>query len=67
MNFEYPYPSPYAEAAKRLCEAIEMAAIRDAVDNLVASTRAAADLVSNGHATNIRDDLAAVIDESPCS
>lgn len=68
---EYPYPSPYAEAAKRLREAIDMAAIRDAVDDLVESTRAVADaltvpdLVSNGHATNIRDDLAAVIDESP--
>ena len=68
---EYPYKSPYAEAAARLREAIDMAVIQDAVDNLVASTRTVADappvpdLVSNDHATNIRDDLDAAIDESP--
>ena len=69
MNFVYPHPSPYAEAAKQLREAIAMAAIRDAVENLVASTHSfadtppATDLVSNGHATNIRDDIAALINE----
>lgn len=43
MNFVYPHPSPYAEAAKQLREAIAMAAIRDAVENLVASTHSFAD------------------------
>lgn len=65
----YPYPSPYAEAAKRLREAIDMAAIQDAVDNLAASMHAHATgntgpaHVNNTHATNIRDDLAAVSNE----
>lgn len=67
---EYPYKSPYAEAAKRLRDAIDMAAIQAAVDNFGASMRAVADAtpapdqVSNTHATNIRDDLAAAVDES---
>ena len=70
MTTEWPYKSPYAEAAKRLHDAIDMAVIQAAVDNLVASMRAVDDAtpapvrVSNDHATNIRDDLAALIDES---
>lgn len=70
MIAHWPRKSPYADAAKRLHEAIYMAAIRDAVDNLAASMHAVAnvnttpDQVSNDHSTNIRDELAAVIDES---
>lgn len=66
---EYPHKSPYAEAAKQLRDAIAMATIRDAVENLVASTHSFADappvpdLVSNGHATNTRDDIDALINE----
>lgn len=66
----WPRKSPYAGAAKRLREAIDMAVIQAAADNLAASMRAVAnanttpDQVSNDHATNIRDDLAALIDES---
>ena len=67
---DWPYLSPYADATKRLNDAIDMAAIQAAVDNLAASMRTVAALntnpyqVSNDHATNIRDDLDALIDES---
>lgn len=65
----WPHESPYVGAAKRLREAIDMAVIQAAADNLAASMRAVAtvnttpDQVSNDHATNIRDDLDALINE----
>lgn len=63
MTPEWPHKSPYAEAAARLRDAIDSAVIQDAVDNLAASMRTV-DTVNNTHATNIRDDLAALTDES---
>lgn len=62
---EYPHKSPYAEAAQRLNDAIVVASLRDAINQASAQMSAAdrAD-VTNTHATNIRDDLAALIDES---
>lgn len=62
---EYPHKSPYAEAAARLRDAILVASLRDAINQSSAqmSTADRAD-VTNTHATNIRDDLAALIDES---
>ena len=68
---EYPHKSPYAEAAARLRDAIAIAAIQDAAERLAAQMRTGAtvntapDYVSNTHSSNIRDDLAAAIDESP--
>ena len=52
---EYPYKSPYAEAAARLHDAIVVAALRDAINQSSAQmgTAARAD-VSNTHTTNIR-------------
>ena len=65
MIHEYPYKSPYEEAAARLRDAITIAVIRDAVDQIAAQMGAASRAdVTNTHATNIRDDLAALIDES---
>lgn len=65
MTTEWPYKSPYAEAAARLRDAITIAVIRDAVDEIAAQMGAASRAdVTNTHATNIRDDLAALIDES---
>lgn len=70
MIAPWPRKSPYADAAKRLNDAIDMAAIQAAVDNLAASMRTVAAVntnpyqVSNDHATNIRDDLDALINES---
>lgn len=65
MIAEWPRKSPYAEAAARLRDAITIAVIRDAVDEIAAQmSTAARDHVSNNHVTNIRDDLAALIDES---
>jgi hypothetical protein len=62
---KWPYQSPYAEAAARLREAIDEAAIRDAVDEFTASMGAVARAhVSNNHATNIRDTLDSLTDES---
>lgn len=69
MITEWPHKSPYEEAAARLREAISIAAIRDAVDEFTASMREVTKAnttpaeVSNGHATNIRDDLDALINE----
>lgn len=61
---EYPYKSPYAEAAARLRDAILVAALRDAIDHASAQMSAAArDHVSNNHATNIRDDIATLTSE----
>lgn len=61
----WPHKSPYAEAAARLRDAITIAVIRDAVDEIAAQMGAASRAdVTNTHATNIRDDLAALIDES---
>lgn len=41
MNATWPHKSPYAEAAARLREAIDEAAIRDAVDEFTAQEAAA--------------------------
>lgn len=61
----WPHKSPYAEAAARLRDAITIAVIRDAVDEIAAQMGAASRAdVTNTQATNIRDDLAALIDES---
>lgn len=58
------HKSPYAEAAARLRDAITIAVIRDAVDEIAAQMGAASRAqVSNDHATNIRDDLAAAVDK----
>lgn len=55
---EYPYKSPYAEAAQRLNDAILVAALRDAINQPSAQmSTAARDHVSNNHATNIRDTI----------
>ena len=73
MISPWSHKSPYVEATVRLLNAINEAAIRDAEYKFAESMRAAAnantapDHVSNTHATNIRDDLAALIDESPRS
>lgn len=93
MIHEWPFKSPYEEAAKRLREAIETKAREDALADFMAATykssreaterlqemrdaieKALADIdqlrgdktadITNRHLTNIRDDLAAVIDES---
>ena len=65
MIAEWPNKSPYAEAAARLRDAITIAVIRDAVDEIAAQMGAASRAdVTNTHSTNIRDDLAALIDES---
>lgn len=69
MIATWPYKSPYAEAAKRLHDAIDMAVIQDAVERLAASMHTITDAtpttaqVSNNHATNIRDDIDALINE----
>lgn len=58
MTIEWPYKSPYAEAAKRLHDAIVMAALRDVIDQASAQMSAADRAqVSNDHATNIRDTI----------
>ena len=65
MIAPWPHKSPYAEAAARLRDAITIAVIRDAVDEIAAQMGAASRAdVTNTHSTNIRDDLAALIDES---
>lgn len=65
MIAPWPHKSPYAEAAARLRDAITIAVIRDAVDEIAAQMGAASRAdVTNTHATNIRDDLAALIGES---
>lgn len=62
---KWPYQSPYAEAAARLREAIDVAAIQAAADEFAAQMGAVARAdVTNTHATNIRNDLAALTDES---
>ena len=64
MIAPWPHKSPYAEAAARLRDAITIAVIRDAVDEIAAQMGAASRAqVSNDHATNIRDDIDA-LDES---
>lgn len=65
MIAEWPRKSPYAEAAARLRDAILVASLRDAINQSSAqmSATARAD-VTNTHATNIRDDLAALTSES---
>ena len=65
MIAEWPRKSPYAEAAARLRDAILVASLRDAINQSSAqmSATARAD-VTNTHATNVRDDLAALTSES---
>lgn len=64
MIAEWPRKSPYAEAAARLRDAILVASLRDAINQSSAQmSTAARDHVSNNHATNIRDDLAALTSE----
>lgn len=61
---EYPHKSPYAEAAARLRDAILVAALRDAINQSSAQMGTAArDHISNNHATNIRDDFDALVNE----
>ena len=65
MIAPWPHKSPYAEAAARLRDAIVVVELRDALDEIAAQMGVASRAdVSNTHATNIRDDLAALIDES---
>lgn len=65
MTAEWPYKSPYAEAAARLRDAITVAALRDAINQAATQMDTTArDHVTNTHATNIRDDLAALTSES---
>ena len=66
MIHEWPHKSPYEEAAARLRDAILVVELRDAINGFTAQMGAVSRAdVSNTHATNIRDDLDAVIDESP--
>ena len=65
MIAPWPRKSPYADAADRLRDAILVVSLRDAINQASAQMgNAARDHVTNNHATNIRDDLAAIIDES---
>lgn len=65
MTTTWPHESPYAEAVARLQYAITVAALRDAINQASAQMGTAArDHVSNNHATNIRDDLDALTNES---
>lgn len=57
-------PKPRYEAAKRLREAINATAQANALADIDALRSTQTDNVSNTHLTNIRDDLAALIDES---
>lgn len=58
---EWPHKSPSAESAKRLQDAITIAALRDAINDLTASMLAAAQ-VNSDLADKIRDDLSTVTD-----
>lgn len=58
---DWPYLSPYAEATKRLNDTITIAKLRDAINDLAAAMRAAAQ-VNSDLADKIRDDLAVVTD-----
>jgi len=69
MTTTWPHESPYAEAAVRLRDAIDIAVMQDAVAKAVADLDyLVVCLYDNprqaGRAQNIRDDLAALIDES---
>ena len=61
MTIEWPYKSPYAEATKRLHDAITIAKLRDAINELAESMRKVAQ-VNSDLADKIRDDLAVVTD-----
>lgn len=58
---EWPYKSPYAEAAARLQDAITIAKLRGAINELAESMRKFAQ-VNSDLADKIRDDLAVVTD-----
>lgn len=61
---EWPHKSPYAEAAAQLQDAILVVKLRDAINGPKPQMRAASRAdISNTHATNIRDDIAALINE----
>lgn len=65
MISKWPHESSYAEAAARLQDAILVVKLRDAINGSTAQMGAVSrDHVANNHATNIRDDLDALIDES---
>lgn len=65
MISKWPHESPYAEAAARLQDAILVVKLRDAINGFTAQMGAVSRAdISNTHATNIRDDLAALTDES---
>lgn len=61
---EWPHKSPYAEAAAQLQDAILVVKLRDAINGPKPQMRAASRAdISNTHATNIRDDIAALTNE----
>ena len=57
----WPRKSPHAKAAKRLHDAITIAKLRDAINELAESMRKVAQ-VNSDLADNIRDDLSTVTD-----
>lgn len=58
MIAPWPRKSPYADAAKRLRDAITVAALRDAINQASTQMGAASrDDITNTHATNIRDTI----------
>lgn len=62
---EWPYKSPYAEAAARLQDAILVVKLREAINGSTAQMGdVSRDHVANNHATNIRDDLDTLTSES---
>ena len=55
---EWPYKSPYEEAAARLRDAILVVSLRDAINQAATQMGAASrDDITNTHATNIRDTI----------
>lgn len=64
MITTWPHESPYAEAAARLQDAILVVKLRDAINGSMAQIGAVSRAhIANTHATNIRDDLDALINE----
>lgn len=62
---EWPHKSPYAEAAARLQDAILVVSLRDAINGSTPQIGdVSRDHVTNTHATNIRDTLDTLTDES---
>lgn len=64
MIAPWPRKSPHAKAAKRLREAANTTAHTDALADIDSLRSTQTDDITNRHLTNIRDDLAALIDES---